>query len=379
MDSTQLSNILIESNNIIANDNPQEFIQPSNESRNNNSISDNYNNNETRSNIFIIKQSTSTYVDEIEMPGENIVIKEPSHTIHLITIDLLIKKIIFENFITVYPKVFKAFCKQFYVFFKPEFVLSKLTTAFDYYYYNTQNLSLSKILNLIQFTNTITLELLIQYKSLLNTYNNDIIQTLLSFYSKITTEPILNIPSTKDIHYLLTQDIPYHYKLNILNKLEHPNKSNDTVIQSALTKVNETTYNKPKRLNAFYVLDWDDEDIVKQLTYISYIQLMTLQHKEFLGGTFIKSNKHETSPTIIKLCLHFDNLVMFVIQDILSYDNVSTRGTIIDKWINISHKCKLIHNYNDSFAIKQAISHYVIQKLKHSWKFVSKNAKRLYN
>ena len=378
MESTlQLNNIISEDENVITTNNE------CSSNNNNNSILDNYNNNEIHSSIndvFITTtQLTSTYVDEIEMPGHNIIFKEPSHTIHLISIDLLIKKIIFDNFITVYPKVFKAFCTQFYVFFKPEFIISKLTSAFDYYY-NTQKLSLSKILNLITFINKITLELLIQYKSLLNTYNNNIIQTLCLFYSKITTEPILNTPSTKDIHYLLTQDIPYHYKINILTKLEHPYKSIDTVIQSSLTKENDITSTKHnKRLNAFYILDWDDEDIVKQLTYISYIQLTTLQHKEFLGGNFIKSTKHQTSPTIIKLCQHFDNLVMFIIQDILSYDNASLRGTIIDKWINISYKCKQIHNYNDSFAIKQAISHYIIQKLKQSWKYVSKNAKRLHN
>ena len=98
MDIVELGNTLIEEENIIANDNDQEFIQLSNESSTEIETNLNCNteliphNNSISDNTFIIRHSTSTYVDEIETPGQNIIIKEPSRTIQSITIDLLIKK-----------------------------------------------------------------------------------------------------------------------------------------------------------------------------------------------------------------------------------------------------------------------------------------------
>ena len=93
----------------------------------------------------------------------------------------------------------------------------------------------------------------------------------------------------------------------------------------------------------------------------------------------MKKDKKVTSPTVVKISQHFDSLIMFVIQDILSYDHKPMRGKLIEKWINISYKCRLMNNFNDSMAIKQALTHFIIQKLKKSWRFVTKPALKLYD
>ena len=74
----------------------------------------------------------SEYIDEIEIPGQNIFMNRSTNTIQKITTDILIKKIIFKNFLETYSTLISAFYNQFYVFLTPDYVISKLSSAFFY-------------------------------------------------------------------------------------------------------------------------------------------------------------------------------------------------------------------------------------------------------
>ena len=150
-------------------------------------------------------------------------------------------------------------------------------------------------------------------------------------------------------------------KIQCINKFTSANL-NDNISKPQNTK---------SKLNAFYVLNWKAEEIAEQLTFISVVDLSVLQNRELLGGKFMKKDKHITSPTIIKISKRFDDLIMFVIQDILSYEHKRTRTNVIEKRINISHQCKEIHNFNDNMATIQGLLHFIIQQLTKTWKYVS--------
>ena len=214
-------------------------------------------------------------------------------------------------------------------------------------------------------------------------FNHEIIEVLNNLYSEILKEPLFSYRTTRDVYNLLIKQNPQLSELNyfknfqqkkIKDRIQCVNKFNHDNLNNNISKSQNT---KPKS-NAFYILDWSNEEIVEQLTYISTVELSLLQHKEFLGGKFMKKDKKITSPTIIKISKRFDDLIMFVIQDILSYDHKRIRAKIIEKWISISHRCKVINNFNDSMAIIQALTHFIIQKLKRTWKYVSKESKKVY-
>ena len=121
---------------------------------------------------------------------------------------------------------------------------------------------------------------------------------------------------------------------------------------------------KKEKKKYFCVLDWEDFDIANQLTFLSSIQLSVIQNREFLAAKFLKKEKKVTSPTVVKITQRFDSLILFVIEDILSYDHKPVRAKVIEKWIDIAEKCKLMNNYNDSMSIKSALNHYIVMKLK---------------
>ena len=491
------------------------------------------------------------YVDEEEINGSNIVIKEQTNIIQWLSIDLFIKKIVLDDFTNSYPELVNAFCTQFYAFYKVDVIITKISTAF--YHFRKKKTPSTQLLNLVLFSNKIILEL---HKSKLLSNDICIALVLYELYSDIIRDPDLQEHSTYEAQWFLIQKSPKLYngdyakdiKRNINNdnnnkkaKNVNSNSSNDVnnnntvvtttpdnkesnveqqqlkeeqtqqientdgngnddgnnnnnnnnehittniesntsiindndkdntattnennassvnntnnenvnnvndnntsnindgnvnnTIDNNVSNVNDTntsntndstttttttttaiavtnsnndnsnlsranninisnaptvsdnipvdkTNKTQKHNNAFYVLEWDDEDIANELTFLSRLQLSVLQNNEFLGGKFMKKDKKVTSPTVVKISQHFDSLIMFVIQDILSYDHKPMRGKLIEKWINISYKCRSMNNFNDSMAIKQALTHFIIQKLKKSWKFVTKPALKLYD
>ena len=327
------------------------------------------------------------YIDEIEIPGQNIFMNRSTNTIQKITIDILIKKIIFKNFLETYSTLISAFYNQFYIFLTPDYVISKISSAF--FYYKNKKTSSQKLLNLVKFLNQIIIELYIQHISSMTKFNNETIEVLNNLYLEILKDPVFSYETTKDIYNLLIRQTPQLSELKYFKNFQNKkpkdkiqyikkfdsDKLNDNISKPQNTKPRSKSKRKPK---AFYVLEWENKEIVEQLTIISTVELSLLQYKEFLGGKFMKKEKKTTSPTIIRISKRFDNLIMFVIQDILSYDHKRTRAKIIEKWISISHGCKAINNFNDSMAIIQALTHFIIQKLKKTWKYVSKHSKEEY-
>lgn len=327
----------------------------------------------------------SEYIDEIEIPGQNIFMNRSTNTIQKITTDILIKKIIFKNFLETYSTLISAFYNQFYVFLTPDYVISKLSSAF--FYYKNKKTSSQKLLNLVKFLNQIIIELYIQHISSMTKFSTETIEILNDLYLEILKDPVFSYETTKDIYNLLIKQTPQlselKYFKNFQNKkpkdtIQYVNKVDSKKLNDNSSKPQHTKPRSKSKPKAFYVLEWENKEIVEQLTIISTVELSLLQYKEFLGGKFMKKEKKTTSPTIIKISKRFDDLIMFVIQDILSYDHKKIRAKIIEKWISISHSCKSINNFNDSMAIIQALTHFIIQKLKKTWKYVGKHSKEEY-
>lgn len=313
----------------------------------------------------------SMFFDEEEKKGENIIIKESNNTIQYLSIDLLIKKIILENFFNEHPKLVNGFLNQFSSFFKNDILIKKLINA--YYYYLDRKIDKEKLKHLITFFNSVVIEIYEQNRISVDGIGEEISSLLINFYKEIEEDKNYEAIGIKEILNLIETSNPTSYDVEFTRNSIVPRKKSQNVMLRNSKSVADFR-KKSEKKNYFCVLDWSDEEIASQLTFNSTIQLSMISNKEFLAAKFLKKEKKVTSPTLVKITQRFDNLILFVIEDILSYDHKPVRAKMIEKWIDIAKKCKEMKNYNDSMSIKSALNHFIIAKLKLSWKYVKRSS-----
>ena len=308
------------------------------------------------------------YFEEEEKIGENIIMKESNNTIQYISIDLFLKKIILENFFNEQPRIVNGFLNQFCCFFHQNILIDKIINAF--YFYEHKKVENDKLKNLITFLNSVVIEIIEQSKTSIEPIDK-LTEIINDFYKKIGNEERFNAIGIKEILSLIEQSNPSSYDVEFTrNSLIPRKKSQNVMVRGSRSFSN--FFKKKEKKKYFCILDWEDFDIANQLTFLSSIQLSVIQNREFLAAKFLKKEKKVTSPTVVKITQRFDSLILFVIEDILSYDHKPVRAKVIEKWIDIAEKCKLMNNYNDSMSIKSALNHYIVMKLKLTWKYVKK-------
>ena len=132
---------------------------------------------------------------------------------------------------------------------------------------------------------------------------------------------------------------------------------------------NKTIYKYPY----FYIFDFSDEEIARNLTLISYKMLSCININELWNNNFSKDDKYLKAPNVMKLIDRFNKLMLFIIEDISSYETNKARAKLITKWANIAKRCKDLHNYNDLLIINQCFNHYLLRKMISAWKKLSKS------
>ena len=147
-------------------------------------------------------------------------------------------------------------------------------------------------------------------------------------------------------------------------ELKRPNDHNTT------TPLKESSTNN----NFFYLFFYDPWDVANELTRITFSLFSQIKVKELLRAKFGKNKKKETSPNVVRCIERFDNLIYFIIEDIISYDRKRSRAQLIEKWINIAWECKELGNFNDCMIINTAFCNYLLRNLKQSWERVGQDA-----
>ena len=100
---------------------------------------------------------TQEFTEEDELEGISIAYKEQDKKIKLISLDLLLKKIIFENFIEKNPIQIFSFCQQCYCFMDKEIMFNKIFNCYNFY--KEKKLPIKQIGNLIKFLCILVIEL----------------------------------------------------------------------------------------------------------------------------------------------------------------------------------------------------------------------------
>lgn len=135
--------------------------------------------------------------------------------------------------------------------------------------------------------------------------------------------------------------------------------------------------------NRFDILEWDPKYIAREFTLISYNLFAKIEIKEFLNTAWTGKNKLIEAPNIFKLIDRFNLLTFWIVEEILSYDDKTSRAKCIEKFIQVASMLKEMNNFNDCMNIINGLNNYIILSLNQTWSLVNKKEKiiltELYN
>ena len=324
------------------------------------------------------------FIDEEEMVNKNIFFienetelnnlcyynKKNKCNISYISINIFIKKLCLENLKANYPILYKSFINQYPVFFSIPSLLEKLIQAFIFY-----NKIGIEIPDLITLLNKILSN---EYKKIEN--NDALIEKLKNLYKEIEKLSWIDDSLEKEIiniNFILSSNTSDDFDLQYTRHLISDRRKTKAISIRPKTKAkilnNKTLYKYPY----FYIFDFTDEEIARNLTLISYKMMSSIDINEIWNNNFSKEDKYTKAPNVMKLIDRFDKLMLFIIEDICSYETDKARARLITKWANIAQRCKDLHNYNDLLIINQCFDHYLLKKMISAWKKLSKSTLNL--
>ena len=330
----------------------------------------------------IIKNENKKFIDEDEIQNKNIFYienetelnnlnyysKKNKCNISYITLNLFLKKLCTENLKENYPILYKSFLEQYQEFLQIPSLIERIIYVFEYY--NQMNI---EIPDLILLLNKIISN---QYKKIQD--NESLIQKLIEIYKVIEDLPWITDAIQKEIdniNFILSsnssQEFDVEYTKYLISDRRRTKAINIRSKGRAKKVNNKNLYKYPY----FYIFDFSDEEIARHLTLISYKMMSSVDVNELWSCNFSKDDKLSKAPNVMKIIERFDKLMLFIIEDICSYETNKARAKIITKWANIAKKCKDLHNYNDLLIINQCF--YFLKKLISTWKKLSKSTLKL--
>ena len=154
-------------------------------------------------------------------------------------------------------------------------------------------------------------------------------------------------------------------------------KKNDISLNKFMN-INESinTSNSPIK-KYFCVSDYKIAQIGEKLISVSKKSLNSVQYKELYCAIFTKNQKNENSPHIMDNIKKFNNLIFFIVEDILSYDTPKERAKMIDQWALIAKYCKKRKDQSDCLAINSALNHYIITGLNQTFDNIKHSTKNI--
>ena len=236
------------------------------------------------------KEMTYLYYEENEHKNSNIKYNNTNNQIDNISSNLLLKKIIFEDFLKKQPDIILHFCQQCFCFIKTDVFFEKILNC--YLYYRKKKISIEKLANLIDFLNALIIEMIEYYKSI----------------------PLEDLPTIKNIYNTIISDlIVNHYfddEETIEDKNELINKNlaintNDEAFKKIVK--NEIKYDEKIEKEESIFFDKDYIVIEKEKDKDTFDENIYNEEKElneFIYKTFLEDN-YESSKN--NLNQNFDN------------------------------------------------------------------------
>uniref|UniRef100_A0A8C1MBQ8 Ras protein-specific guanine nucleotide-releasing factor 2a n=1 Tax=Cyprinus carpio TaxID=7962 RepID=A0A8C1MBQ8_CYPCA len=116
-------------------------------------------------------------------------------------------------------------------------------------------------------------------------------------------------------------------------------------------------------------------ELAEQITLLDHIVFWNIPYEEFLGQGWMKTDKNERTPYIMKTSQHFNDMSNLVASQIMAHADVSSRAACIEKWLAVADICRCLNNYNGVLEITSALNRSAIYRLKKTWAKVCKQVK----
>uniref|UniRef100_A0A8C1B9A6 Ras protein specific guanine nucleotide releasing factor 1 n=1 Tax=Cyprinus carpio carpio TaxID=630221 RepID=A0A8C1B9A6_CYPCA len=116
-------------------------------------------------------------------------------------------------------------------------------------------------------------------------------------------------------------------------------------------------------------------EIAEQLTLLDHLVFKVIPYEEFFGQGWMKNDKNEKTPYIMKTTKHFNDISNLIATEILRSEDVTVRVAVIEKWVAVADICRCLHNYNAVLEITSSLNRSSIFRLKKTWLKVSKQTK----
>ena len=150
--------------------------------------------NKIKSKAFTATKLTKEFIETDEEKDINIRYKEHGNKIIAISLDLLLKKIVRENFLEENPIKIYSFCQQCFCFIDKDILFNKIFNCYNFY--KKENVNIINIYNLVKFLNILVLEMYEYYFPIIN-LDDPIIHSLNDFYQLLMAE-IINLINKKE-------------------------------------------------------------------------------------------------------------------------------------------------------------------------------------
>ncbi|XP_054997612.1 ras-specific guanine nucleotide-releasing factor 1 isoform X2 [Sorex araneus] len=118
-------------------------------------------------------------------------------------------------------------------------------------------------------------------------------------------------------------------------------------------------------------------EIAEQLTLLDHLVFRKIPYEEFFGQGWMKEEKNERTPYIMKTTKHFNDISNLIASEIIRHEDVAARASAIEKWVAVADICRCLHNYNAVLEIISSMNRSAIFRLKKTWLKVSKQTKAL--
>uniref|UniRef100_A0A667ZB78 Ras protein specific guanine nucleotide releasing factor 2 n=1 Tax=Myripristis murdjan TaxID=586833 RepID=A0A667ZB78_9TELE len=118
-------------------------------------------------------------------------------------------------------------------------------------------------------------------------------------------------------------------------------------------------------------------ELAEQITLLDHIVFRSIPYEEFLGQGWMKEDKTERTPYIMKTSQHFNDMSNLVASQIMTHTDVGSRASSIEKWLAVADICRCLNNYNGVLEITSALNRSAIYRLKKTWAKVCKQTKSL--
>ncbi|XP_050834384.1 ras-specific guanine nucleotide-releasing factor 1 [Serinus canaria] len=118
-------------------------------------------------------------------------------------------------------------------------------------------------------------------------------------------------------------------------------------------------------------------EIAEQLTLLDHLVFKKIPYEEFFGQGWMKLEKNERTPYIMKNTKHFNDVSNLIASEIIRNEEITARASAIEKWVAVADICRCLHNYNAVLEITSSLNRSAIFRLKKTWLKVSKQTKAL--